>query len=132
MRLSHVRLLVSNMQQSYHFYHHTLGFELLWGDENSPYVELNTGGSIIALNQREIMKDVLPIDFSETIQPHEHKSILIFEVEDVDGYINNLRSEGISILTNPIDMPQWGIRLAHIQDPDGNIIEINKPFIPYE
>ena len=27
----------------------------------------------------------------------------------------------------PVDRPAWGIRTAHYRDPDGNLVEINKP-----
>jgi hypothetical protein len=27
----------------------------------------------------------------------------------------------------PQDRPEWGIRVAHVRDPDGTLVEVNEP-----
>jgi catechol 2,3-dioxygenase-like lactoylglutathione lyase family enzyme len=45
-------------------------------------------------------------------------------VESVDAAYGELRAKGISFLAEPGDRSDWGIRVAHFRDPDGNLIEI--------
>jgi uncharacterized glyoxalase superfamily protein PhnB len=52
--------------------------------------------------------------------------ILDFGVEDVDVCYNRLRKKGITFITEPFDRKEWGARVAHFRDPDGNLIEIYK------
>jgi lactoylglutathione lyase len=48
-------------------------------------------------------------------------------VTDVDELLPQLRTEGITILNDPADMP-WGERIASITDPDGNPVTLaNEP-----
>jgi lactoylglutathione lyase len=35
-----------------------------------------------------------------------------------------LKSKGVTFLTEPNDMPTWGIRVAHFRDTEGNLLEI--------
>jgi len=35
----------------------------------------------------------------------------------------------ILMVNKPKNMNDWGIRLAHFRDPDGNLIEINQPIV---
>lgn len=39
MELTHIRLLVDNYKDCFHFYKDILGFEVTWGDENSNYAD---------------------------------------------------------------------------------------------
>jgi hypothetical protein len=48
-------------------------------------------------------------------------------VEDLDATVKKLRERGAQFVTEPKDQPNWGIRTAHLRDPDGNLIEINSP-----
>jgi lactoylglutathione lyase len=48
-------------------------------------------------------------------------------VDDVDRLVAQLRSEGVTVLKDPADMP-WGERIASIADPDGNPVALsNEP-----
>ncbi len=53
--------------------------------------------------------------------------MLIFGVEDLDTTVRKLRERGAHFATEPKDHPEWGIRTAHLRDPDGNLNEINSP-----
>ena len=41
----------------------------------------------------------------------------------MDAFAAHAKQVGGSLITAPTDMPQWGIRTAHLRDPDGNLIE---------
>jgi len=48
------------------------------------------------------------------------------DVGDVDGLLEHVEALGGRVLGPPNDMP-WGQRVAHIQDPDGNTINLAQP-----
>ena len=45
-------------------------------------------------------------------------------VDDVDASFEGLKKKGIDFITVPMDMDDWGIRVAHFRDPESNLIEI--------
>ena len=53
--------------------------------------------------------------------------VFVFAVENVDAICQQLQAKGIQLTVGPTDRPDWGIRTAHLRDPDGNLIEINQP-----
>ena len=55
------------------------------------------------------------------------KVAIIFEVDDVDRALEDLRKRGAPVSAEPTDQTDWGIRVAYIRDPDGNLIELNAP-----
>jgi predicted enzyme related to lactoylglutathione lyase len=50
--------------------------------------------------------------------------VLVFNVENVDTTYADLIERGAQSVAGPQDRPAWGVRSAHISDPDGQIIEI--------
>ena len=129
LRLTHLRLFVSDVQACQSFYRDIFGLEVLWEDEDGHYVSFKTGEIVLALNRREALAEALadkagPSPFSVKTQDPLG---LIFAVDDVDAAYQELTNQGIAFVTEPTDRPQWGIRTAHLRDPDGNLIEINHP-----
>jgi predicted enzyme related to lactoylglutathione lyase len=124
----HIRLLVQNFAQCFHFYKDVLGFPYRAGDETGPYAEFHVGEhTILGLFVQEYMTDVLR---THTLPPHppsQDRFVICLEVPDVDALALQLASRGISMVNEPMNMPDWRIRVAHFRDPEGNIIEINQP-----
>ena len=54
------------------------------------------------------------------------KVLLSIEVRDVDALLPRIPGLGGEITGGPNDMP-WGQRVAHIQDPDGNALNLTTP-----
>ncbi|MFI9106564.1 VOC family protein [Streptomyces fildesensis] len=52
--------------------------------------------------------------------------LLSIGVEDVDATLGRVEALGGSVRSGPNDMP-WGQRVAHIQDPDGNPVNLTQP-----
>ena len=50
--------------------------------------------------------------------------VIVIEVENVDEYYAILKEKGLKFSSEPKDMPDWGIRVAHLRDPEQNLIEI--------
>src|SRR5205807_118868 len=53
--------------------------------------------------------------------------VLIFGVEDLNTTAAQLKERGATLLLEPTDRPDWGIHIAYLRDPEGNLIEINSP-----
>ncbi|MFE2536568.1 VOC family protein [Streptomyces sp. NPDC059371] len=52
--------------------------------------------------------------------------LLSIGVDDVDETLGRVTALGGSVHGGPNDMP-WGQRVAHIQDPDGNPVNLTQP-----
>jgi catechol 2,3-dioxygenase-like lactoylglutathione lyase family enzyme len=124
MRLSQVRLLVDDFRAMFRFYVGALGLEPTWGDENGQYAEFEVGGATrLAIGERRVMAQAVPVaggDSGDSV-------VLVLEVEDVDEVSDRLRGEGAELVTEPADREAWGVRVFHVRDPEGNLIEVSKP-----
>ena len=113
MRLTHVRLLVEDFAASYRFYRDVLGLETAWDDDGG-YAEFRTGeGVTLAILPRGEMQDASP-------------AVLCLDVDDVDAAAVAVRERGGELAVGPHDQAEWGLRLAHVRDPDGNVVELNR------
>ena len=62
----------------------------------------------------------------ENATPGEPQRILLsIEVPDVDALLPRVEAAGGQVLGPPTDMP-WGQRVAHVTDPDGNMVNLTK------
>jgi predicted enzyme related to lactoylglutathione lyase len=52
--------------------------------------------------------------------------LLSVDAGDVAGLLERVKALGGRVLGQPNDMP-WGQRVAHIQDPDGNTVNLTQP-----
>ncbi|MBU2664655.1 VOC family protein [Actinoplanes bogorensis] len=50
---------------------------------------------------------------------------LSIEVDDVDALLGPVEALGGKLLGAPNDMP-WGQRVAHVHDPDGNLVNLTR------
>lgn len=128
MRLTHVRLLVSDHDACLRFYRDTLGFDLIMGGEDQVYSELKAGdGIILALFLRQAMSQAIGTQDLPADASAQDRVVFTFEVESVDAAYERLRERGVEFVAAPKDRPEWMIRTAHFRDPAGNLIEINNP-----
>ena len=125
MKLTHIRLLVNNYQECYHFYKETLSFECTWGDESSNYTQFHVGGTQLAIFDKKQMLEDLNEESNEAIVNKPSNEVaLIFAVDNVDEAFHTLKSK-LPFISEPHDRKDWGIRVAHFRDPHGTLIEIN-------
>ncbi|MER6232632.1 MULTISPECIES: VOC family protein [Streptomyces] len=54
------------------------------------------------------------------------RMLLSIGVDDVDETLGRVEALGGSVRSGPDNMP-WGQRVAHIQDPDGNPVNLTQP-----
>jgi catechol 2,3-dioxygenase-like lactoylglutathione lyase family enzyme len=129
MKFSSVRLLVKDYQKCFEFYTDKLGLEPVWGDENGPYANFKVAEGIegFAIFVSDFM--ALAVGNTEKTQPfgYREKSMISFEVENVDDTYQTLLAKKINFINEPTDMPDWGIRVVHLRDPEENLIEFFTP-----
>ncbi len=132
MKLTHVRLLVVNFEACFRFYRDVMGFEASWGDETSGYADFEVGeGTALALFGRQAMADVVGMGGTPLEAECQDRAMLIFGVDDLEAAVARLKAKGATFVRDIEDHPDWGIRTAHLRDPEGTLIEINSP-LPQE
>lgn len=123
MRFDNVRLLCTAFDDTFRFYHEFMGFAVTWGEPGGSYASFDTGtGSAgLALFTRDLMAAVLPAGQEQALSL---RVALIFEAPDLAAVRERARQAGVPVLSEPADRPDWGIRTLHLQDPEGNLIEV--------
>jgi len=78
------------------------------------YVELRIGETALGLVQQDDTQIGAPV-----------RIILSADVPDIDALLPAVASAGGTVPGQPNDMP-WGQRVAHVLDPDGNMLNLTK------
>ena len=129
MKFSNVRLLVKDYKKCFKFYTEKLGLEPTWGDEEGCYASFKVAEGIegFAIFVSDFMAPA--VGNTEKTQPegYREKSMVSFEVENVDDAYQAFLAKGINFVNQPTDMPDWGMRVVHLRDPEENLIEFFTP-----
>jgi lactoylglutathione lyase len=127
-KLTFVRLLVDDYRACFRFYRDVMGFPVTFGDEEGAYADFDAGADLsLALFVRQYQTDHVGAPAAAS----GDKVAIIFEVEDVDAAIEELRGRGAPVSAEPADRADWGSRVGYVRDPDGTLIELNQP-LPQE
>jgi uncharacterized glyoxalase superfamily protein PhnB len=114
--ISAITLGTHEMGQAVRFYR-ALGFEVLYGDEQSSFTSLRAGVSYLNL----------------IAQPAERHwswwGRVIFYVADVDALYRRALAAGYQPTTEPRNA-EWGERFFHLTDPDGHELSFARPLLP--
>ncbi len=122
------RLLVNDFEGQFRFYRDVMGFKPTYGDEHDGiYAEFDTGTPALALFRRDLMASAVDVVDKPAKAEAQDLMSLIFQVDCVDDAATELKRRGAQFVTDPHDEPDWGIRVAHFRDVDGNLLEINEP-----
>ena len=101
-----------------------MGFKVTWGKEGEGYASFDAGNVTLALFKRDIMAK----DVGTTNLPSEatcqDRIALIFQVENLEAEAVELKKQGVKLITEPTERPDYGISVIHLRDSDGNLIEI--------
>jgi lactoylglutathione lyase len=127
LRLTHVRLLARDFPACFRFYRDTLGLTPGFGSEHDVYSEFKAGPAIIALFQRPLMAAVVKTTALPPSTVAQDAVLLNLGVDDVDRAHAELVAKGVTFVTAPHDQPAWFLRVAHLRDPDGNLLELHAP-----
>ena len=129
MKFSNVRLLVKDYKKCFKFYTEQLGLEPAWGDEDGCYASFKVADGIegFAIFVSDFMAPA--VGNADKAQPcgYREKSMISFEVDNVDEACRSLSAKGIVFINVPTDMPDWGMRVVHFYDPEENLIELFTP-----
>lgn len=125
LNLTHIRLLCNDIETSRAFYRDKLGLKETLAVVEGIYYELDGGDCILALYKRELMESVAGVPLADN-RPID-KVALTFNVNDVDQVYKELRGRDVVFTTEPHDQEAWVLRVTHLRDPEGNLIEINAP-----
>ncbi|MGW1889046.1 VOC family protein [Streptomyces sp. NPDC002004] len=124
MELAQVRLLVTDFRACYHFYADVLGLKPQSGAVDGPYEKFSptTGSAGIALQDRAMMAEILG-ELKDTV--NGHRSLVVLRVDDLDAYCAEITSRGAVLIHGPAAMTDR-MRVAHLRDPEGNLVEIQE------
>jgi len=128
MKFNNVRLLVKDYEKCFKFYTEKLGLEAAW-DLGGCYASFKVAEGIegLAIFTSDLMATAIGnADKSQPTNCRE-KMMISFEVENVDEIYKSLLAKEVTFLNQPIDVPDWGMRLVHLRDPEENLIEIFTP-----
>ncbi|MFF5965228.1 VOC family protein [Streptomyces collinus] len=56
--------------------------------------------------------------------PTPGEAVLGFAVADVDEVVRATETAGGSVSSGPRSLPQHGLRIAHVKDPEGHLLEL--------
>jgi predicted enzyme related to lactoylglutathione lyase len=110
-------IVTADLERLLGFYTGLLGAtEVMRFPEDGPvfYVGLELGGSELGLSADD---GVSPGD--------PGRMLLSIEVPDVDALLPRVEGLGGTATSGANDMP-WGQRVAHIKDPDGNVVNLTQ------
>ncbi|MEV6701457.1 VOC family protein [Streptomyces sp. NPDC051453] len=124
MELAQVRLLVTDFRACYHFYADVLGLKPQSGAQDGPYEKFSpvAGSAGIALEDRALMARVIG---EVRDAPDGYRSLVVLRVDDLDRYCEQIVARGAEILQGPAPMTDR-MRVAHLKDPEGNIVELQE------
>ncbi len=117
-------LIVSDLGQSRAFYRDTLGMTAMDSDEHSSVFRTDAG--MLLLLDHEGAGNLLGADAVDHGPRRGATAIIVAAVEDVDATYAALMALGVEFVRPPEDR-EWGLRTAHLKDPDGNIWELHTP-----
>lgn len=125
MKFNNVRLLVKDYRKCFSFYTEMLGLEPLW-DVGECYGAFKVADGIegLAIFTSDFMAPVVGNADKQQPVGYREKSMVCFEVENVDDAYHAFKAKGIVFINQPMDMPAWGIRVVHLHDPEENLIEL--------
>ncbi|KOU64978.1 extradiol dioxygenase [Streptomyces sp. MMG1533] len=125
MELAQVRLLVSDFAACYRFYAEVLGLKPQSGAKEGPYEKFSpaVGSAGIALQDRVMMSEVLGDELGDAATGH--RSLVVLRVDDLDTYCEQVTARGAALLHGPAPMTDR-MRVAHLKDPEGNLVELQE------
>ena len=126
MRLTHVRVLVRDYATSFRFWRDTVGLRVTFGDEEGPYADFDTGPATLAIFTATAMANDTNVTSGRGGRGADDL-LVVLQVDDVDAKVRELEERGVRFASQPTDQPDWGIRVAHFRDPDGNLAELYSP-----
>ena len=120
-----LRLLVKDFDECFKFYSEKLGLKVIWGKIGDVYASFDNG------NNGEIgifVSDLMATAVGNANKPLpdncREKIAIILKVKNVDDEYTKIKTKDVAFINEPIDMAAWGMRVVHLRDTEGNLIEL--------
>lgn len=128
MKFSNVRLLVKDYEKCFRFYTEKLGLEPAFDIEGC-YGSFKVAEGIegLAIFASDLMAPVVGNADKDQPSGYREKTMVSFEVDNVDEAVETLSAKGVEFISRPADMPGWGMRVVYLRDPEENLIELFTP-----
>ena len=116
MELYAIRVFVRRWAEACAFYGETLGLTERYRNDEIGWAEYDLGGPCIGVER------VPPGDAEGEALVGRFVGVSL-RVDDIDGTYASLTAQGVPF-TAPPEKQDWGGTLAHLQDPDGNVLTL--------
>ncbi len=126
MKLNNIRLLVNDFDQCFDFYKNKVGLKVTWGEPGSPYASFDIGiPSGLCLFKSELMAESIESSANQVKDLlSQDRFVIVINIENVDQTYKTLSSRGVEFINTPRNMEAWGLRVVHLRDPEGNLLEL--------
>lgn len=125
-RVVHFEIPADNLERAKKFYSENFGWEVnQLGPEMGNYVLVQTGPTDaqgMPQDKAFINGGLMPRD------PSASSPVLVIGVEDADAAVEKIKKSGGKLVGEILDIPNVG-RYARVQDTEGNVIGVIKPFM---
>ena len=123
MELTHI-VVVSNMEQSRHFYGDVLGATVVREYGGTSCVLKFQGSWLLLVTGGEPTRDKPTVTFAPPQVPDTVSHAMTIRVPDCQSAYEILKSRGAEFLTPPVN---WGSEIrCFFRDPDGHLLEISQ------
>ena len=116
MKLYAIRIFVRQWDEACTFYGTTLGLTERFRDDAMGWAEYDLGGPCFGIER------VRPGDSEGEAMIGRFVGVSL-RVDDIEGVYESLQKKGAKF-TSPPEKQDWGGSLAHLQDPDGNVLTL--------
>ena len=125
-RVVHFEIPADDVERAKKFYGGNFGWKLnQLGPEMGNYVLVQTGPTDdngMPQDKGFVNGGLMPRD------PSARSPVLVIAVDDADATVEKVKKSGGSLVGEILDIPNVG-RYARVQDTEGNVIGIIKPFL---
>ncbi len=121
---SYTRLYANDYDTCLQFYRDILGLEVVFTSEVDRYVELTNGATKLTVMCRGKLKEYFGKQTSVSFGQKDDAIALSFGVKDIDEALEYLKSKNVEIVSSPWNFADWGVKLALVRDPEGNLVEL--------
>ncbi|MBN2280248.1 MAG: VOC family protein [Candidatus Marinimicrobia bacterium] len=120
-----LRLLVKDFDKCFKFYSEKLGLKVIWGKVGEVYASFDNGhNGEIGIFKSDLMASVVGNADMPLPDNCREKIAIILQVKSVDNEYTIMKKKGVNFINEPVDMAAWGMRVVHLKDTEGNLIEL--------
>ena len=121
MKLTTIRVLARRFDETVAFYRDVMGIPIR--ADAGVYVAFDAGGFELGIYGRDMMADIVDSIVREPAANGDGLLINL-EVDDLETAMTRLTEKGVTFETEAHAQPDWGMRVVHLRDPEGNLIEM--------